>query len=172
MCLVSILRTSLIKSFQSSHPVSFGWVIVVLQLCAVFSARCIVLRSDLFALCNSGDSNILSCTSRSSYFFLDYVVYYWFRFLFIPWNSCPCACFYLVEIVDSCGSSRARFLSLARSKLRLCPAKHRPGYWSNLPCEFILSKRQKTGPEFLSRRLGLMTVSGIWIYVASDRMER
>ena len=29
---------------------------------------------------------------------------------------------------------RAHFLSLARSKLRLCSANHRPGYWSNLPC--------------------------------------
>ena len=30
----------------------------------------------------------------------------------------------------------ARFLSLARSKLRLCSANHRPGYWSNLPCDW------------------------------------
>ena len=29
----------------------------------------------------------------------------------------------------------AHFLSLARSKLRLCSANHRPGYWSNLPCK-------------------------------------
>ena len=28
------------------------------------------------------------------------------------------------------------FLSSARSKLRLCPANHRPGYWSNLPCDW------------------------------------
>ena len=32
--------------------------------------------------------------------------------------------------------SRVRFLSLARSKLRLCSANHRPGYWSNLPCDW------------------------------------
>ena len=32
--------------------------------------------------------------------------------------------------------SRARFLSLAWSKLRLCSANHRPGYWSNLPCDW------------------------------------
>ena len=32
-------------------------------------------------------------------------------------------------------NSWARFLSLARSKLRLCSANHRPGYWSNLPCD-------------------------------------
>ena len=32
---------------------------------------------------------------------------------------------------------RARFLSLARSKLRPCSANHRrPGYWSNLPCDW------------------------------------
>ena len=30
----------------------------------------------------------------------------------------------------------ARFLSLTRSKLRLCSANHRPGYWSNLPCDW------------------------------------
>ena len=30
--------------------------------------------------------------------------------------------------------TRARFLSLTGSKLRLCSANHRPGYWSNLPC--------------------------------------
>ena len=32
---------------------------------------------------------------------------------------------------------RTRFLSLARSKLRLCSANHKPGYWSNLPCDWL-----------------------------------
>ena len=32
--------------------------------------------------------------------------------------------------------SLVHFLSLARSKLRLCSANHRPGYWSNLPCDW------------------------------------
>ena len=47
---------------------------------------------------------------------------------------------------------RARFQSLARSKLWLSSANHRPGYWSNLPCDWpstawaYPSKRQKTGP--------------------------
>ena len=47
---------------------------------------------------------------------------------------------------------RVRFLSLARSKLRLCSANHRPGYWSNLPYdgpaqpELTVSKWQNTGP--------------------------
>ena len=30
----------------------------------------------------------------------------------------------------------ARFLSLARSKLRLCSANHRPGYWTDLSCDW------------------------------------
>ena len=37
---------------------------------------------------------------------------------------------------EQTGLTRARFLSLARSKLRLCSANHRPGYWSNLPCDW------------------------------------
>ena len=32
---------------------------------------------------------------------------------------------------------RARFLSLARSKLRLCLANHRAGYFSNLACDWL-----------------------------------
>ena len=32
--------------------------------------------------------------------------------------------------------SRARFLSLARGRLRLCSANHRPGHWSNLSCDW------------------------------------
>ena len=31
---------------------------------------------------------------------------------------------------------RVCFLSLAQSKLRLCSANHRPGYWSNLACDW------------------------------------
>ena len=38
------------------------------------------------------------------------------------------------------GSNRShfwvRFLSLAWNKLRLCSANDRPGYWSNLPCDW------------------------------------
>ena len=48
---------------------------------------------------------------------------------------------------------RARFLSLARRKLRLCSANHRPGYWSNLPCDWpehslslLRTRDKKTGP--------------------------
>ena len=35
----------------------------------------------------------------------------------------------------------ACFLSLARSKLRLCSANHRPGYFSNLPCDWLSTAR-------------------------------
>ena len=31
---------------------------------------------------------------------------------------------------------RAHFLSLAQSKLRVCSANHRPGYWCNLSCDW------------------------------------
>ena len=33
--------------------------------------------------------------------------------------------------------TRAPFLSRALSKLRLCSANHRPGHWSNLPCDWL-----------------------------------
>ena len=33
-------------------------------------------------------------------------------------------------------ASRVRFLCLVPSKLRLCSANHRPGYWSNLTCNW------------------------------------
>ena len=32
--------------------------------------------------------------------------------------------------------STACFRSLAQSKLRLCSANHKPGYWCNLPCDW------------------------------------
>ena len=35
-----------------------------------------------------------------------------------------------------CLNNRARFLSLAWSKLRLCSVNHRPGYWSNLSSDW------------------------------------
>ena len=35
-----------------------------------------------------------------------------------------------------CSTLRACFLPLAQIKLRLCSANHRPGYWSNLPCDW------------------------------------
>ena len=36
-----------------------------------------------------------------------------------------------------CQWIRAHFLSLARSKLRLCSANHRTGYFSNLACDWL-----------------------------------
>ena len=44
------LRSSLIKSSQSSMFVSFGWVIVVLQLCAVFAGRCALYWGLIYVL--------------------------------------------------------------------------------------------------------------------------
>ena len=46
------------------------------------------------------------------------------------------------------------FLSLTRSKLRLCSANHRPGYWSNLPCDWpstawaYSEQETENGPEW------------------------
>ena len=38
------------------------------------------------------------------------------------------------------------FLSLARSKLRLWSANHRPGYWSNRPCDWPSTAWAYSGP--------------------------
>ena len=38
---------------------------------------------------------------------------------------------------DATFKVRARFLSLTRSKLRLCSANHRAGYFSNLACDWL-----------------------------------
>ena len=43
--------------------------------------------------------------------------------------------------------SRARFLSPARSKHRLCSANHRSGYWSNLPCDWPSTAWAYSGQE-------------------------
>ena len=48
------------------------------------------------------------------------------------------------------GKYWVRFLSLARSKLRLCSANHRPSYWSNLPCDWLSTAwaYSKQGTEY------------------------
>ena len=45
---------------------------------------------------------------------------------------------YQTDIRKYCQASvmHPHSLSLARSNLRLCSANHRPGYWSNLPCDW------------------------------------
>ena len=48
---------------------------------------------------------------------------------------CYCA-HYDVIVTYPHSMTRARFLSRARSKVRLCTANHRPSYWSNLPCDW------------------------------------
>ena len=39
--------------------------------------------------------------------------------------------------LDYFEQTRACFLYLAQSELRLCSANPRPGYWSNLPCDWL-----------------------------------
>ena len=56
-------------------------------------------------------------------------------------------------------NTRARFLSLARSQLRLCSASHRSGYFSNLACDWLnivwaYSEQQtENAPSFLYHRI-------------------
>ena len=50
------------------------------------------------------------------------------------WPSSVLFCVSLVLIIPD--QARAHFLPLARSKRGLCSANHRPGYWSNLPCDW------------------------------------
>ena len=53
-------------------------------------------------------------------------------------GSGPIYCLLLGVSSDYAQSQvRARFLSLALSKLRLCLANHRPGYFSNLACDWL-----------------------------------
>ena len=67
----------------------------------------------------------------------------WPLFLF---SSCL-VCYSLDSIQLNKDRTWARFLSLARSKLRLCPANHRPGYWSNLPCDWLSTAWAYSQPE-------------------------
>ena len=43
----------------------------------------------------------------------------------------------LTPLISFARLYRAHFLSLARSKLRLCSANHRAGYFSNLACDWL-----------------------------------
>ena len=59
-------------------------------------------------------------------------------------------------------SLQAHFLSLAQSKLRLCWANHRPGYWGNLPCDWpsiawaYSEQETENGPRCLFSWLTMM----------------
>ena len=56
-------------------------------------------------------------------------------------NICPfCHSIIMVAWLNFC-QTWARFVSLVRSKLRLCSANHRPGYWSNLRCDWPSTAR-------------------------------
>ena len=53
----------------------------------------------------------------------------------------------------------ARFLSLARSKLRLCSANHRPGYWINMPCDWPSTAWAYSEQETKNRSWKLMIMA-------------
>ena len=61
-----------------------------------------------------------------------------FQWVFVKKKQCQPRPVILLFVLNSViiWMSWACFLSLARSKLRLCSASHRPGYWSNLPCDW------------------------------------
>ena len=63
--------------------------------------------------------------------------------------------------------NRARFLSHAQSKLRLCSANHRAGYFSNLACDWLsivwAYSEQKTKKRTLMLYLG--SLSSWWKYI-------
>ena len=65
----------------------------------------------------------------------------WYRMHKIPKLKCLAVVF----------ETRACFLSLAQSKLRLCSANHRPGYWSNLPCDWLSTARDRKQALVLSQ---------------------
>ena len=62
--------------------------------------------------------------------------------------------------------TRARFLSLAWSKLRLCSANHRAGYFSNLACDWLSivwaypEQETENGPRF-SHNIPSQAVRGV-----------
>ena len=73
----------------------------------------------------------------------------------IEWMFQISICFHQVStLLLKYQAFRARFLSLAWSKLRLCSANHRPGYWSNLPCDWPSTvwaypeQETKNGPRY------------------------
>ena len=63
---------------------------------------------------------------------------------------------------------RARFLSLTRSKLRLCLANHRAGYFSNLACDWLSivwaysEQETENGPWFQRQILECYAGNPLW----------
>ena len=82
--------------------------------------------------------------------FWDFYTYQSFLKVFSWTFSMPLSCSSLG--LGSCGPtvSRARFLSCAWSKLRLCSANHRPGYWSNLPFDWPSTVWRRRGRQVSS----------------------
>ena len=67
--------------------------------------------------------------------------------------------------------SRARFLSLARSKLRLCLANHRAGYFSNLACDWLSivwaysEQETENGPRLIWLSIHILW---FWVYIMHE----
>ena len=60
------------------------------------------------------------------------------------------------SLADVTQQIRARFLSLAQSKLRLCSANHRTGYFSNLACDWLSIVWAYSEQETENRKRALM----------------
>ena len=73
-------------------------------------------------------------------------------------------------ILVQCQESRTRFLSLARSKLRLCSANPMPGYWSNLcqVTEVTCPVIDRAQPELTSSKDRKRPLSCIFLVVAGS----
>ena len=69
-------------------------------------------------------------------------------------------------------NSWAHFVSLAQSKLRLCSANHRPGYWSNLSCDWpstawaYSEQETENGPWNLDKNWPSFFITGCEVWTA------
>ena len=80
------------------------------------------------------------------------------------YHVCWCPCFLCHQVIRrnfaDYAWTWARFLSVAWSKLRLCSANHRAGYWSNLACDWLSivwaysEQETENGPWFLFHKAG------------------
>ena len=80
-------------------------------------------------------AQILSASwiKKSSQYLTRLIMFIWTQWLNISYHIKYGNCSTMLCLSNKI---RAHFLSLARSKLRLCSANHRSGYWSNLPCDW------------------------------------
>ena len=74
-------------------------------------------------------------------------------------------CAYILANFASRYVTRARSLSLVRSKLRLCSVNHRPAYWSNLPCDWPSTTWAYSEPNTKNGPSPAMVNSMTWLWV-------